>query len=389
MKFKRIAVFVIFAALVVMMAVTSRTGFTQEKDDYVSSNPKGCNLCHKLEAELWLKHGHSKMLRPVENGKTPDGITVNLPEGMTWNDISYLIGGDKNYARFTDAKGYVVTGQNAQYSLVGKTLTPYMPDVPKGTLKYSDCMRCHVVGWKESGTYVNGVKNNLEGISGVWFENSVGCEACHGPGHEHAALGPKNMQEMRKKDKKADLKITINKTSELCGQCHKCNNDDKINVAAPTLVENNQQYTEMRLNKKGKFKVTCIYCHNPHATSRDKSGLVRQCTDCHTGKQAKPVKIAAMSGLPCVACHMPLADRGAYDTKVQGYTKGDTRSHIFGITTDPNYKLDDGTGHATIDSNGFVRLTVEMTCFQCHQSGGAPEKSREELLEKAKLVHAE
>jgi len=94
-----------------------------------------------------------------------------------------------------------------------------------------------------------------------------------------------------------------------------------------------------------------------------------------------------MAGLSCEKCHMPLADRGAWDTKVQNYTKGDTRSHVFGITTDPNYKLDDGTGHATVNSDGFVRLTVEMTCFQCHQSGGATEKSREELLAKAKEIH--
>ena len=369
-----------------MVTVTSRTVFSQEKDEFISSNPKGCNLCHKPEAELWLNHGHSKMLRPVENGKAPDGVSVNLPEGMTWNDITYLIGGDKNYARFTDAKGYVVTGQNAQYSLDGKTLIDYKPDVPKGTLKYT-CIRCHVVGWKDTGSYVKGVKNELEGIPGVWFENSVGCEACHGPGHEHAALGPNNMRDMKKKDKKADLKITVNKNPDLCGQCHKRNDDDTINVVAPTLVENYQQYTEMKFNKHNKFKVTCIACHNPHATSREKTGLARQCVDCHKGKFAMPVKIAAMAGLTCEMCHMPLADRGAYDAKVQNYTKGDTRSHIFGITTDPDYKLDDGAGHATVNSDGFVRLTVEMTCFQCHQSGAASEKSREELLEKAKEIH--
>ena len=84
---------------------------------------------------------------------------------------------------------------------------------------------------------------------------------------------------------------------------------------------------------------------------------------------------------------MPLAVRGAYDSMEKGYHKGDAHSHIFGITLDPNYKLDDGTGHATVNGDGFVRLTVEMTCFACHQSGAASEKSHEELLEMGKQVH--
>ena len=37
-------------------------------------------------------------------------------------------------------------------------------------------------------------------------------------------------------------------------------------------------------------------------------GFARKCESCHTGKFAKPVKIAPMQNLPCIACHMPYAD---------------------------------------------------------------------------------
>ncbi|MBN1291308.1 MAG: hypothetical protein JXB48_05655 [Candidatus Latescibacteria bacterium] len=372
--------------LSISMITVPESGYSQENGGYISSNPKGCNLCHKPEATLWLGHGHSSMLRAVEGGKAPEGTKVQLPEGMSWSDISYLIGGSKNYANFADSKGYVVTGDKAIYSFEAKGFTPFEPDKTPGTRSY-DCVKCHVVGWTATGSYEKGVNNELEGIPGKWFESSVGCEACHGPGHEHSAMGPKTMQDMKKKDKKADLKIIMSKKSEICGQCHKINDDNKVTVVAADLIRNEQQYSEMSYNKHAKLKVTCVACHNPHASSKTEEGLTRKCLDCHKGKFEKPVKIAAMQDLSCEDCHMPYAVRGGYDTMVKGYHKGDTRSHVFGITPDPDYKLDDGSGHMTLNSDGFARLTVEMTCYACHKSGEASNMSRAELLGKMKEVH--
>ena len=217
------------------------------------------------------------------------------------------------------------------------------------------------------------------------LSEGVGCEACHGPGSEHAAIDITELQNLKKK--KGDLKIVKNKKSELCGTCHKRTDDGSILTVANDMVVGRQQYTEMLHNKKAKFKMTCVMCHEPHTTSKDQVGISKKCTVCHTGKFKKDVKIAAMASLPCEACHMPYAAKGVSDTMVNGYHKGDTRSHIFGITIDPNYKLDDGTGHATLDTNGFARLTIEMTCYACHKSGHATDMSREELLEMAAKVH--
>lgn len=352
----------------------------QEENKYVGS--KGCGICHSAERKTCDEHGHSKMLRTVENGQAPKGAEVTPPEGKNWNDLSYLIGGANVYAQFVDAKGYVVTGPKAQWSLEGKTLTPFKTDSEPGTLKY-DCITCHVVGWRESGAYEGGVQNSLEGIPGAWFENGVGCEACHGMGQKHVVL--KDMANLKKA--KGDLKITVDKSLDTCGKCHKRTDDNTLIMAAKDLVESRQQYTEMKLNNKGKFKFTCIMCHNPHVTSSGASGFVKKCEDCHTGKFAKPVKLAAMKGLACTDCHMPFADRGAYDSIVKGYHKGDTRSHIFGISTDPAYTLDSGNGKAALNADGFVRLTVDMVCFSCHKAGKSHDMSRETMLEMAKKVH--
>ena len=368
------------------------TGYGENENGFVGS--KGCLMCHpyknnKKEKNVgkWENHTHAKMLLPVKDGKTPKGINVTLPKGISWNDISYIAGGGTYYARFIDSKGYVVTGPEAQWSPDGKKLTPFMEGSPSGSVRYED-IKFHSVGWRASGSYKKGVVNNLEGIPGAWFENGVGCEACHGPGHEHAAVGPPKLRELKKE--KGDLKILSGKKakkSDVCGQCHKRTDDDKLILFTDDMVLNRQQYTEMLLNKKAKFKFTCVMCHDPHAGARSKEGIASQCKDCHKGKYNIEIKIDAMADLSCEDCHMPYANRGAYDTMLNEYHKGDMRSHIFGISVDPNYKLNDGTGHAALDENGFARLTVEMTCYACHKSGEHMDIDRNKLLERAKKIH--
>jgi len=367
----------IFTAIIAFSFTTAV--FSQEKDPYVGS--KGCGMCHAPQKKLWMEHGHSKMLTPI-NGAAPEGVEVTPPEGMEWKDISYLVGGTTYYARFIDMKGYVVTGQKAQWSMVGKTLTPFFPEKAPGTMKY-ECVKCHTTGWSDMAKYEKGVFNTLEGIPGQWFENSVGCETCHGPGHEHAAL--KNKKQV--KEEKGDLKIIAHKKSEMCGECHKRSQENKILTASDNLIMSRQQYTEMLYNKKAKFKLTCVSCHEPHAKSSSETGIARKCEDCHKGKFKMEIKLTAMADLSCTDCHMPKAAVGAYDTMVNGYHSGDTISHIFGITVDPAYKLDDGSGNVTINQDGFARLTVDMTCGACHKSGKAHDMTREQMLEMGAKVH--
>ena len=353
-----------------------------QSDDGYTGSAK-CYACHTKTTNVaaWSDHGHATMLTPVLDGKKPEAVDVEPPAGMTWNDIAYVIGGSI-YACFVDKTGHVVTGPEAQWSITGKTHTPFMPDVENGTLAY-DCVKCHTTGWKESGGYENGVGNDLPGIPGDWFENSVGCESCHDPGAEHAALSDKE----KTAAKKGDRKIVIDSSVEQCGTCHKMTDDDTLLLSHPDLVQSQQQYTEWKLGKHAAFKVTCVACHDPHAAARSENGITRKCLDCHKARFAKEIKITAMEGLSCSDCHMPTAARGAYDSMIGNYHQGDTKSHLFGITADENYVLDDGSGKAAINEDGHARLTVEMTCFRCHQSGGAKELSREELLKEAKRVH--
>ena len=202
------------------------------------------------------------------------------------------------------------------------SLTVYSQE--KGYMGIEGCGECH--------------KNEKKLVDGhIHAKLKHACEECHGPGQMHADIGAKKLQALKKK--KGDLKIIVNKKSELCGECHK------------------NMFAELSLNKHAKFKVTCGACHDTHASSKSKEGFKRQCLDCHKGKFKVEVKIAAMSDITCKDCHMAVAGKRSVP-------------HIFGISSDPDYKLYDDKKKPIVNEEGFARLTVDMTCVTCHKSDG-------------------
>ena len=55
-----------------------------------------CSGCHKDLYDTFMKSGHAWELNPVINGQPPQYPFNQLgqpPQGYTWNDISYVIGG--------------------------------------------------------------------------------------------------------------------------------------------------------------------------------------------------------------------------------------------------------------------------------------------------------
>ena len=256
------------------------------------------------------------------------------------------------------------------------------------------------VGYSQGDDEYVGVKSCLvchpikgdkrEVTIGEWDKNAhaklpKGCEACHGAGKAHVDLGIVDLMAIKKK--KGDLKIVVDKTNALCAKCHTLNDGTKVALYSDDLVLARQENNEMAANKHTKFKVTCIFCHDAHASVTQPKGIRRKCLVCHTGKFKVEVKIKAMADLTCEDCHMPYAARHKKDEMVQGYHKGDFRSHVFGISVDPDYKLNDGTNNATLTKEGLARMTVEMTCYACHKTGKAPDISRDRLLKAGAKIH--
>ncbi|MFC1551665.1 hypothetical protein ACFL6P_03760 [Candidatus Latescibacterota bacterium] len=248
------------------------------------------------------------------------------------------------------------------------------------------CAKCHA---KQKALYDSHAHSKMK-EGGVEKGIGIGCETCHGVGIEHSAIPLADLQALKKE--KGDMKIrgrADNTKSEMCRHCHVKNDNDNIQLASDYLIVPLQQYSELARSKKATMKMTCTMCHDQHGTSKDQKVMKRQCLDCHKGeKWGKPVKIKAMSKLSCESCHMPYAVTGANDTKIQDYQKGTGRSHIFGISSEKDYVLNDGTKHASLtEKEGFARLTVEMTCYACHKTGEAHDMDRDQMIKMAKKIH--
>lgn len=338
-----------------------------------------CQKCHEGIYQDYKKSGHPYKIQKI-NGKAPSypaGTSAGVPhppKGMVWSDISYVIGGYGWKARFMDHQGYILTGKtNRQYNLANPDIntetgwTGYSAKTaPK---KPYTCGSCHTTGWQATGPQ-GPHQDNLPGIHGTWAQPGVTCEACHGPSANHVK----------------DPETSLPSIDENCSDCHKRGDIRKIDVSKGLIRHHEQAET---LRASGHKSLDCVTCHNPHKSTKYKMGgflgTQKTCLMCHNEQKVK-LKSAAHQ-TDCISCHMPRVAKSAVSVKHKTASadipEGDLRSHIFAITTDPDWKLLD-------DKGKFVRqnkqrrayITVDHSCLSCHT-----DKSLEWALEQAKKVH--
>lgn len=326
--------------------------------EYVGSD--ACFKCHPAKYNDWKVSGHPYKIQKAETAKS---WMLPLPEGYSWDDISYVMGGAHKKSRYMDKKGYIITmtgpnkdkpGKN-QYNIETGKWTNYHPG--EKDKKY-DCGKCHTTGYKKEGH-----QDGLEGITGTWAAPGIQCEACHGPAGDHAKTGDKT-------------KVNVNKSPELCGQCHVRGNPEKI-PAAGGYIKHHEQFPEFHASPHKALQ--CVTCHDPH--KRAKFSVKAECASCHS-KQAESYKGSAMQavGVTCVDCHMPMATKSA---TAKSKTQGDVRTHLFKINTDPKAKMfydEEVKGKKATFAKGFV--TLDFACLNCHKN-----KDIKWAAKKAKGIH--
>jgi hypothetical protein len=316
--------------------------------EYVGSD--SCFKCHPQQYNDFRVSGHPYKLSRAEDAmKRP----LPLPPGYSWDDISYVIGGAYKKSRYIDRKGYIITAAKdgsdlkTQYNLETGTWSYYH----KGQKKPYTCGKCHTTGFKDEGH-----QDGLEGIKGTWAFPGVQCEACHGPGGDHVKSGEKS-------------KITVDRSSALCGRCHVRGSKDKI-PAKKGFIRHHEQYNELLASPHK--SLNCVTCHNPHKNY--KFSIKRECEKCHSS-QAKAYKGSTMEqvGVQCIDCHMPKATKSAVKF---GKYEGDIRTHLFKINVDPKAKMFYKEGRKTF-ARGFV--TLDFVCLNCHKNrdiGWAADKAK-------------
>jgi hypothetical protein len=255
---------------------------------------ESCQECHPETYDSFLLTGHPYKLNKVVDGQPPEypfSEVPNPPEGYTWDDITYVIGGYGWKARFIDKEGYIITGadENAttQYNLynedleMGENWVGYHAGEEN---KVYNCGRCHTTGYQPEGN-----QDGLPGLVGTWTEPGVQCEECHGPGSQH-------------NDNPYLVDMKVDRDSELCGQCHIRGEVESIN-ASGGFIRHHEQYEELFESKKRLMR--CVDCHDPHQPVKYARGLgIRTaCTNCHF-ENARFQKITDREHADCVDCHM-------------------------------------------------------------------------------------
>jgi hypothetical protein len=339
--------------------------------EYVGSQL--CAGCHPDISEVFMQSGHAWKLNPVVDGQPPAYPFTEVadpPEGYTWDDILYVIGGYNWKARFVDKDGYIITNPpgetgitdygnqwNFANRVVGNQAGWTTYNSGQENLPYS-CGSCHTTGYNPNAT------NELPGIVGDWAEPGVMCEACHGPGSLHAANPRGNEME-------------INRDSEECGECHRRDNVEEVN-ASGGFIQHHEQYEELFQSKH--IVIDCVICHDPHIgvvqlRKANQATTRTSCENCHF-EQNNNINHAA---LPCVECHMARITKSAVGD-ISKFT-GDIRTHLMAI---------DATQIDTFDQEGNLvsgQVGLDFACKHCHIPGTGFEKSDEELIDMADGIH--
>jgi len=302
-----------------------------------------CAACHAEIVGSFYKTGHPYKLNKVEEGKAPFypfSTVPSPPDGYSWSDITYVIGGYGWKARFIGQDGYIITdgGQN-QYNLATEGWVDYHKDERKAY----DCGPCHMTAYSPVGN-----QDGLEGLIGTWEAPGVHCEECHGPGSLHA-LNP------------GQIGMTVDTRADACGKCHNRGGYNTTIPASGGFTKHHEQGNE-HLNSPHK-DLNCVTCHDPHVTAvyQGAPGMRAECESCHAGAAeswaASPIN-EAMGDVECIDCHMPKSAKSAL---AFGEYEGDIRSHLIKINPSADAEPFSADGTTT---NPYV--TTEFACLNCH-----------------------
>ncbi|MBX2821665.1 MAG: T9SS type A sorting domain-containing protein [Rhodothermaceae bacterium] len=347
------------------------------------SNPElseaGFNIWEEAQNEA---HVHALSLPGVQFPEgTNDNPIMVPPDGSTWDDYAYVIGGFGWKATFVRKDGSQVTGAElAQYNLETGEWTAYHPGED---LSFDvECARCHTTGITPEGSW-----NGIEADSlGSWAEDGVQCEGCHGPGSLHATRA---------------FTTPEGETDVLKDRCGDCHNNGGRKGPIPIIdgyVANHAQFQELEASRHGQVSFfTCTTCHEPHVPLKYKdligntfngkrlSPFRKECQECHPSREANhPAPIQ------CVDCHMAPASKSAISNEyANGGLKGDIASHIWRINTaavprDSMYTSDGAFLKA--DESGRPSITLDFACLGCHQD---PSETLQWAAEYAQTIHAE
>jgi hypothetical protein len=343
--------------------VDGRDGISYTAPVYVGSET--CGRCHEEYHQSYQETGHANILTLVTNGEAPAfpfTTMPTLPEGYTWDDILYVVGGYNWKAHLVDRDGYLITGDEAQYNFYNRDVRQgdeWVAFDPGDQIEYT-CGSCHTTGYVPMGN-----QHGLPGLVGTWAEDGVGCEACHGPGGNHV-------------NDPYLVSMKVERSSSLCLDCHVRVETTEVQ-ADGVLINHALGYGAPQAAKHR--LMDCVACHDPHQSTVHQVGnaIRTTCESCHFEERLH-TKFANFRHANCTDCHMPQLITSAVSDP-ERFT-GDVHSHLMAINP---YQIEQFTAQGLFTQ---PYLSLNSSCRTCHSMEGfASELSDEELIEMAVGYH--
>ena len=263
----------------------------------------------KYVYRISMEHGKPA----VSVGDGAEKLSAPLAWAFGTNEVaqSYLYERDGKY--FESRVTYFSSLQNLQFTPTRALLRPHgLQEAlarPVEIEEIKRCFACHSTASVIAGRF------EPEKLT-----VGVTCEACHGPGKQHAeAMEASVVQGGLGGDQARGLIFNPARASpadsvDFCGACHGTWWDVKLTRVTGISNVRSQPYRlqSSRCWGKGDPRVTCVACHDPHIPLvREAGAYDEKCLACHVSDAGmKTTKDHPGAGCPiakknCVTCHMP------------------------------------------------------------------------------------
>ena len=278
----------------------------REISEYISS--QACLVCHPEKYSIWKSSNHAQIVVPIINSTNLPLDIATAPANVQaeLQKATYMVGNSFFMARDPATQHYKLLG--VIYDKTAKTYRPSTFSLDWST----SCAGCHTT--------------NMNTPNLTWGEAGIGCEACHGPGRDHA---------VGKGDKS---KIVSGKDADICGQCHAGNDAQtggklmsdgtkwvvgfrpgmklsQVPGIQLTPVDLNKIPPDSRVNHLRNYNMWAASGHSKALSLVIKNDRASaDCYGCHSAEgfaaklQGKKIDVAqkeSFSALSCVACHDP------------------------------------------------------------------------------------
>lgn len=225
-----------------------------------------CQSCHDSQYTGWNNTSHSKMIRNSTNG---DKVLANAKDPIDQSKFNFTVDYSAIATKVDLATGKIKANQTGVFygpadvvKVIGyKWKQRYLVNSPDGGYQFlaaqwnvkeqkwdaygstqdwdQYCITCHSVGYKiNSITYDTGdlaTANQVTSINHTWKEDSIGCEACHGPGSTHVA-GPSATNIYN------PSRVSAIESSKVCGYCHTRGESDLYKTNKSATVSWREDY---------------------------------------------------------------------------------------------------------------------------------------------------